>query len=284
MPDPDRLYRYKESIQYKNSSIITDKGDNMYCKYCGVKLDGTGAFCTNCGKPVNDMLGNAGKPMRYNSGQRIYMASPKKKFPLLGMIAAIFIPLIIVMALLILFPGGFKFNKKQKESVAAGSGATALTAGETNASAETETASEVEPQDKSEEGEGLGNDSAKEHEFALEESSDTCLGGNAEVALVGWDRGESTITVRIYNNSSEEISTFGYPTLVIDGQSIPLDPYSNMSLGLTHIASDSYTDLVYHVDPSIFENGGRIEGQLHSMNPLLLPDNSYSLDVIIVEE
>ncbi len=256
----------------------------MYCKYCGKELDGTETFCTGCGNPVNDTPGNAGMPVRYNGGQRIYMASPKKKFPILGLVASILIALIIVMALLILFPRGFKFNKKQEESVAAGSGATALTAGETNAPAEAETAPEVEPKNESEEGESPENDSAKEHEFALEETSDTCLGGNAEVALVGWDRGESTITVRIYNNSSEEIKTFGYPTLVIDGQSTSLDPYSNMSLSLTPIAPDSYTDLVYHVDPSVFEKGGRIEGQLHTMNPLLLMDNSYSLDVIIVEE
>ena len=123
----------------------------------------------------------------------------------------------------------------------------------------------------------------EEHEYALEETSDTCLGGNAEIVLIDWDRRKSTITLRIYNNAREEISTFGFPMQVIDGQSIAMDPFSNMSLNLVHIASDSYMDLEYHVDPSLFEEGGRIEGELHIMNPAII-DRSYSLDVIIVRE
>ena len=267
----------------------------MYCKYCGKELDGTETFCTGCGNPVNDRPGNAGMPARYNGGQRVYLAGSKKKFPLFGLITAVFIALIIVMALLILFPNGFKFHKKQEESVAAGTGSTSLgtqgseeisdPAAETIAATGAETASTMRADpDLQEEEESREKAAAvEEHEFALEETSDTCLGGNAEIVLIDWDRKKSTITLRIYNNAREEISTFGFPMQVIDGQSIAMDPFSNMSLNLVHIASDSYMDLEYHVDPSLFEEGGRIEGELHIMNPAII-DRSYSLDVIIAGE
>ena len=227
----------------------------MYCKYCGKELDGTETFCTGCGNPVNDRPGNAGMPARYNGGQRVYLAGSKKKFPLFGLITAVFIALI---------------SDPAAETIAA-------------TGAETASTMRADP-DLQEEAESRENASAdEEHEYALEETSDTCLGGNAEIVLIDWDRRKSTITLRIYNNASEEISTFGFPTQVIDGQSIAMDPFSNMSLNLVHIASDSYMDLEYHVDPSLFEEGGRIEGELHIMNPAII-DRSYSLDVIIAGE
>ena len=124
---------------------------------------------------------------------------------------------------------------------------------------------------------------ALKKEIRLEETSDTCLDGNAELYMVGCNSKESTITVRLYNNADIEIRTFGLPTQVIGGRSEKLDWYSNMDSDTVEVAPDTYADIVYHIDPAIFEEGGRIEGELFIMGPSL-SDRYYSLDVVVAEE
>ena len=68
---------------------------------------------------------------------------------------------------------------------------------------------------------------------------------------------------------------------MIDGRSVELDPYSNMTVSAVGIATESYADIEYYVDPSIFVKGGRIDGKLHIMDPAI-NDLDYSLDVIII--
>ena len=122
---------------------------------------------------------------------------------------------------------------------------------------------------------------ATTQQVALQNTSDTCLGGQAEIELIDWNLDKSTITVRIHNHANMEITTFGLPIQVIDGQSVELDPYSNMMVASVGIASESYADIEYYVDPSIFVKGGRIDGKLHIMDPRI-NDLGYSLDVIII--
>ena len=123
--------------------------------------------------------------------------------------------------------------------------------------------------------------SQQTQQVALQNTSDTCLGGQAEIELVDWNLDKSTITVRIYNHANMEIRTFGLPIQVIDGRSVELDPYSNMTVSAVGIATESYADIEYYVDPSIFVKGGRIDGKLHIMDPAI-NDLDYSLDVIII--
>ena len=128
-----------------------------------------------------------------------------------------------------------------------------------------------------------GSGTEPKKEIRLEETSDTCLDGNAELYMVGCNSKESTITVRLYNNADIEIRTFGLPTQVIGGRSEKLDWYSNMDSDTVEVAPDTYADIVYHIDPAIFEEGGRIEGELFIMGPSL-SDRYYSLDVVVAEE
>ena len=119
----------------------------MYCKYCGKELDGTEAFCKECGNPVNDRPGNVGMPAGYNGGYRRYIAGPKKKHSAIALIAAVTCALIIVMSVIVYFPEGFNFHKQQERGVAAGTGSTSLAAQESeeisDPAAETTTAAEA---------------------------------------------------------------------------------------------------------------------------------------------
>ena len=54
-----------------------------------------------------------------------------------------------------------------------------------------------------------------------------------------------------------------------------------MTVSAVGIATESYADIEYYVDPSIFVKGGRIDGKLHIMDPAI-NDLDYSLDVIII--
>ena len=123
-------------------------------------------------------------------------------------------------------------------------------------------------------------DSAKE--VTIENTSDTCMDGNAEIEIIGCDYGKAAITLRITNNADKDISTFGFPTQIIGDESIPVDQFLNMGTNGVQIASGSYKDIEYHVDQSIFERGGSIEGELFIMENTR--DTKYSVDVIIVDE
>lgn len=150
-----------------------------------------------------------------------------------------------------------------------------------NKSMDDENAQETENKEQGKDVDGSGTEPKKE--IRLEETSDTCLDGNAELYMVGCNSKESTITVRLYNNADIEIRTFGLPTQVIGGRSEKLDWYSNMDSDTVEVAPDTYADIVYHIDPAIFEEGGRIEGELFIMGPSL-SDRYYSLDVVVAEE
>ena len=88
-----------------------------------------------------------------------------------------------------------------------------------------------------------------------------------------------TITLKIQNNSNLEMRTFGLPSLIIDGRSIALDPYANMSEYMVTIPAHSYAELTYYVDDAVFEDGGIITGQMHSMDPTTNSDNTYRLEL-----
>lgn len=126
------------------------------------------------------------------------------------------------------------------------------------------------------------SDTDNAREVKLENTSDTCINGNAEVQIIGCDYGKSTITLRITNNTDKDISTFGFPTMIIGDESIPVNQHLNMGTNGVQIASDSSKDIEYYVDQSIFEKGGSIEGELFIMENTR--DTKYSVDVIVIDE
>lgn len=126
------------------------------------------------------------------------------------------------------------------------------------------------------------SDSDNVRKVKLENTSDTCINGNAEVQIIDCDYGKSTITLRITNNTDKDIRTFGFPTMIIGDESIPVNQHLNMGTNEVQIASDSSKDIEYYVDQSIFEKGGSIEGELFIMENTR--DTKYSVDVIVIDE
>ena len=109
-------------------------------------------------------------------------------------------------------------------------------------------------------------------------STDTCMGGGVTVSYVGSDKGSNTVTLRIENNIDSNISLFGLPTQIINGQSISLNPYANMGLTREEILPDTYRDITFAVDTQLLDTGGTIQGELFILNPTI-EDRIYSIDI-----
>lgn len=106
----------------------------------------------------------------------------------------------------------------------------------------------------------------------------SCMSGQVTVELEDYSQEDSSLTVRITNNSSEDITTFGFPSLIVNGQTTELNPFDNMSVSQVEILAGSYSSITYVVDPSVFENGAVLKGDLWVMNPTV-QDRSYQLEI-----
>ena len=104
------------------------------------------------------------------------------------------------------------------------------------------------------------------------------MGGGVTVSYVGSDKGSNTVTLRIENNIDSNISLFGLPTQIINGQSISLNPYANMGLTREEILPDTYRDITFAVDTQLLDTGGTIQGELFILNPTI-EDRIYSIDI-----
>ena len=102
------------------------------------------------------------------------------------------------------------------------------------------------------------------------------MSGNVTITLVAKSEGDGTISIRITNDSDQEVKTFGYPTLIISGESVELDPYSNMASAQASIAAGTYKDITYFVDSRVFTENSERSGELWTMNPSEL-DRTYRL-------
>ena len=96
----------------------------------------------------------------------------------------------------------------------------------------------------------------------LEASIMTSAKGLFSMSIVDADKTDSSITVRFTNNLPGAVSTVGYPTTVIDGQSVGVDAFKNGFNMNVSIAASSYKDVKYVVDQSFFNKGGLISVNL----------------------
>ena len=104
------------------------------------------------------------------------------------------------------------------------------------------------------------------------------MSGNVTVTLIDKSEGNGTISIRITNNTDYEVKTFGDPTLIISGESVELDPYSNMSTAQASIAAGTYKDITYFVDSRVFTEDSELSGELWTMNPSE-QDRTYRLKI-----
>lgn len=112
-----------------------------------------------------------------------------------------------------------------------------------------------------------------ENQFSTKIMSD-----NVTITLIDKSEEDGTISIRITNDSDQEVKTFGYPTLIISGESVGLNPYSNISLDGVSIAAGSYTDIIYFVDSRVFTEDSELSGKLWSAS-LNEPTSIYQLKI-----
>ena len=112
-----------------------------------------------------------------------------------------------------------------------------------------------------------------ENQFSTKIMSD-----NVTITLIDKSEEDGTISIRITNDSDQEVKTFGYPTLIISGESVGLNPYSNISLDGVSIAAGSYTDITYFVDSRVFTEDSELSGKLWSAS-LNEPTSIYQLKI-----
>lgn len=108
----------------------------------------------------------------------------------------------------------------------------------------------------------------------------TTMNGNAVIEVIDISREKSTVDVKITNYLDTDIKPFGFPSVVINGNSVALDPYKNMSNSNINVAPNSSTVITYYVESSFFESGGRIVGKMWSINPTIT-NNDYDINVKI---
>ena len=114
-------------------------------------------------------------------------------------------------------------------------------------------------------------------ETAFQSASDTCMDGGVTVTYAACDPGRNTVTLRIENHLDLAVSPFGLPTLIINGQSVSLNPYENMGISDDDILPGTYRDITYHVDEQLLREGGAISGELFIMGPS--SDKTYYIEI-----
>ena len=124
----------------------------------------------------------------------------------------------------------------------------------------------------------ITNDDAEVTAETENQPSTQVMSGNVTITLVDKSEEEGTVSIRIINNTDDEVTTFGNPTLIISGESVELDPYSNMSTAQVSIAEGTYKDITYFVDSRVFTEDSELSGELWTMNPSE-QDRTYRLKI-----
>lgn len=138
--------------------------------------------------------------------------------------------------------------------------------------AETYTTTEIQTENQTE----MPSEESGDGEAVSESVS--CLGGTVIVELDSYNSANNIVTLKVTNNNDKEITTFGLPTAVIDGKSVALNDFDNMSSHSVVIQPGSFTTIEYVIDGAFFDHGGKINGEFHILNPSL-NDRSYSLEI-----
>lgn len=110
------------------------------------------------------------------------------------------------------------------------------------------------------------------------QSSTQTMSGNVTIDLIDKSEKDGTINIRITNNTDREVITFGNPILIISGESVELDLYSNLSSNQETIAAGTYKDITYLVDSRVFTEKSELSGELWTMDPNE-QDRTYRLKI-----
>ena len=122
------------------------------------------------------------------------------------------------------------------------------------------------------------NTDVSENPEVSEMPSTQTMSGRVTLTLQSRSAEDGTIVIRLMNNTDKSVSTFGLPTLVVSGESIELDPFSNMSVANVDVASGSYSDITYHIDSRAFSEESEMSGELWCMDPSE-QDRTYRLKI-----
>lgn len=117
----------------------------------------------------------------------------------------------------------------------------------------------------------------------LQMESSVMKSGNGlfSMAVVGFNKKDRTVTVRYTNNLPGGVTTVGYPTTVINGQSVAVKALENISNMNVSTAASSYSDVEYVLNQNFFMKGGKINVML--MTEYFADGNmaTFSVDVVL---
>ncbi len=97
------------------------------------------------------------------------------------------------------------------------------------------------------------------------------------ISLEAYSVSDATITIRVQNDADISVTTFGLPSIVINGRNSSLDPYANMGFSMVTIASHSYELITYEVDTELLTVGGTLTGEMYIMDASVISDRTYEL-------
>lgn len=274
----------------------------MICNNCGKTIRDGSAFCEFCGsKQIVYMPEDATvvqqNNMKYEDpyvqfGEPFYdntnndnlndykdNNSKKKIMIVLGTLIGVLVIAIAILIVMIIKNDDDKEISTQAQVETTTEITTQLqTENTTEATTQEHTEMEADTTTEAPAGEQTEKPSEENGEGGAVSESVSCLGGTVIVELDSYDATNNIVTLKVTNNNDMEITTFGLPTAVIDGKSVALNDFDNMSSHSVVIQPGSFTTIEYVIDGSFFDHGGKINGKFHIMNPSL-NDCSYSLEI-----
>ena len=106
--------------------------------------------------------------------------------------------------------------------------------------------------------------------------SGTTMNGSVIINVTG-DPNTGVITLDIENNSDGALILFGLPTLVVDGYSVSLDNYVNMTVMSNEVPVNAKGLIELQAQPEQIKNGMRITGEVFSKNLGYHPDKKFDI-------
>ena len=274
----------------------------MICNNCGKTIRDRSAFCEFCGSKQMVYMPEDATVVQQNNikyedpyvqfGEPFYDTtnndnlndykdnnSKKKIMIVLGTLIGVLVIAIAILIVMIIKKDDDKEISTQAQVETTTEITTQLqTENTTEATTQEHTEMEADTTTETPAGEQTEKPSEENGEGGAVSESVSCLGGTVIVELDSYDATNNIVTLKVTNNNDMEITTFGLPTAVIDGKSVALNDFDNMSSHSVVIQPGSFTTIEYVIDGSFFDHGGKINGKFHIMNPSL-NDCSYSLEI-----
>lgn len=170
------------------------------------------------------------------------MSSAKSHKAVVNLIVSIVICVAIIIALML--PGWIlpKMNKSSGSASAAEESGEEAAAEASAVSGETSGSTAAAPAAQYE------TEGTAQTQDQIEAPSTTCFKGDVVVSYVTKDMDKGTIVIRVDNNTSAEIVTFGMPTDNVDGTDIIVSYPANQAVNAVKVPAGEFRTIAYKVN------------------------------------